>query len=304
MTPERTAVIAIIAALLVGGAIAAAGSVGGATVGTVPVFALAVGVAFAIQWVAFVPAYLLQTEHFYDLTGSLSYLTVVTLALVLGPAPDVRSLVLWALVVVWALRLGAFLFTRVRRAGKDARFDEIRPSFPRFLMAWTVQGLWVSLTLAAALAAITTAEDPAATAEAGVLAGGLSGVDGFLVAGALVWAAGFAIEAVADAQKRRFRADPANKGRFISTGLWAWSRHPNYFGEIVLWVGVAIIALPALSGWQYATLASPVFVYVLLTRISGVPMLERRADATWGGEPEYERYKAATPVLVPRKPRG
>lgn len=292
MTPERTALIGTVAAVLIGGAIAAAGSAGGASAGGIPVFALAVGVAFAIQWVAFVPAYLLQTEHFYDLVGSLSYLTVVTLALALGPGPDVRSLVLWALVVVWALRLGTFLFTRVRRAGKDVRFDEIRPSLPRFLMAWTLQGFWVSLTLASALAAITSAEEPAA------------GVDGFLVAGVLVWVVGFAVEAVADAQKRGFRADPANRGRFIATGLWAWSRHPNYFGEIVLWVGVAIIALPALSGWQYATLVSPVFVYVLLTRISGVPMLERKADATWGGEEAYERYKAATPVLVLRRPQG
>ncbi len=303
MTAERTALLGIIAAVLVGGAIAAAGSAGGASVGGVPVFALAVGVAFAIQWVAFVPAFLLQTEHFYDLAGSLSYLTVITLALLLGPAPDARSLVLWALVVVWAVRLGAFLFTRVRRAGKDSRFDEIRPSLPRFLMAWTVQGLWVSLTLAAALAAITSAED-GSLAAGGALAATAPGVDGFLVAGVLVWGAGFAIEVVADAQKRRFRAEPANRDRFIGTGLWAWSRHPNYFGEIVLWVGVAIIAFPALSGWQYATLVSPLFVYLLLTRISGVPMLERRADAKWGGEEEYERYTATTPVLLPRRPRG
>ncbi len=187
----------------------------------------------------------------------------------------------------------------MRRAGADSRFEAIKPSFVRFLTAWTVQGLWVSLTAAAALAAITSAEDGAGAT--GAVAA--FGVDAFLVVGLLVWAAGFAIEATADAQKRRFRADPANKGRFISTGLWAWSRHPNYFGEIMLWVGVAIVALPALGGWQYATLVSPVFVYVLLTRISGVPMLERAADARWGGEPDYERHTAATPVLVPRRPR-
>ncbi len=149
----------------------------------------------------------------------------------------------------------------------------------------------MNLTLAAALAAIIFAEE-AASAVAPATG---STVDGFLVGGLLVWAAGFAIEVVADAQKRRFRADRANKARFISTGLWAWSRHPNYFGEIMLWTGVAIIAFPVLSGWQYVTLVSPVFVYVPLTRISGVPPLERRADA-------YERYKAATPVLVPRRP--
>jgi steroid 5-alpha reductase family enzyme len=120
--------------------------------------------------------------------------------------------------------------------------------------------------------------------------------------GLLVWGFGFAIEVAADAQKGRFRADLENKGRFIHTGLWAWSRHPNYFGEIVLWIGVAIIALPILRGWQWVTLISPIFVTVLLTRISGVPLLEKRADEKWGGQEDYEAYKARTPVLIPRPP--
>jgi steroid 5-alpha reductase family enzyme len=262
-------------------------------------FGFVIAVAFLVQWIAFMPAYLVQTERFYDLTGSLTYILVVTVALLLAPPPGLRSIVLWVLVVIWAVRLGTFLFARVRRAGKDARFDEIKPSFARFLIAWTMQGLWVSLTLAPALAAIVFAEEAAAATAPG---GGFS-ADAFLVAGLLVWVAGFAIEVGADAQKRRFRVDSANEGRFISTGLWAWSRHPNYFGEIVLWTGMAIIAFPVLEGWQLATLVSPVFVYVLLTRISGVPLLERKADATWGGDAEYERYKAQTPVLMLRRPQ-
>jgi steroid 5-alpha reductase family enzyme len=122
--------------------------------------------------------------------------------------------------------------------------------------------------------------------------------------GFLIWGFGFAIEAVSDAQKSRFRDDPENKGKFIHTGLWAWSRHPNYFGEIVLWIGVAIISLPVLRGWQWVTLISPVFVALLLTRISGVPMLEKRADEKWGGQEDYEAYKERTPVLIPRPPRS
>jgi steroid 5-alpha reductase family enzyme len=191
-----------------------------------------------------------------------------------------------ALVVIWASRLGLFLFRRILRAGKDARFDEIKPSFFRFLNFWTLQGLWVALTLAAAMAAITTTTRK----ELGW----------FALAGGLVWVFGFAIEAIADAQKNRFRADPANKGKFIHTGLWAWSRHPNYFGEIVLWIGVAIIALPVLQGWQWVTLISPVFVALLITRVSGVPMLEKKADERWGGQEDYEAYKERTPVLIPR----
>ncbi|MEX1288318.1 MAG: DUF1295 domain-containing protein, partial [Acidimicrobiia bacterium] len=104
-------------------------------------------------------------------------------------------------------------------------------------------------------------------------------------------------------QKSAFKADPANEGRFINTGLWAWSRHPNYFGEITLWTGIAIAAIPVLSGWRWVVLISPIFVYLLITRVSGVPMLEKKADNRWGGQEDYERYKANTPELVLRPPR-
>ena len=283
---DRNALIALPVVVLVGAGIAWAGSQGGATVGGVPVFALCVGLAFLIQWVAFVPAYLLQTEKFLDLTGSITYIAVVVIAVLLSPEVDGRSLLLLILVVIWAARLGTFLFRRIQKAGKDARFDEIKPSFFRFLNFWTIQGLWVTFTAAAALAAITTT----VRKELGW----------FALIGSLVWVFGFAMEAVADAQKSRFRTDPENKGKFIHTGLWAWSRHPNYFGEIVLWIGVAIIALPILRGWQWVTLISPVFVALLITRVSGVPMLEKRADEKWGGQEDYEAYKARTPVLIPR----
>jgi steroid 5-alpha reductase family enzyme len=288
--PDRNALLSLPVVVLVGAGVAAAGSQGGAKVGCVPVFALAVALAFAIQWVAFVPAYLLQTERFYDLTGSLTYITVTAVAVGLGPTVDGRSILLMVLVVAWAVRLGSYLFRRIRRSGRDDRFDAIKPSFIRFLNAWTLQALWVSLTLAAALAAITTD----LRKPLGVVA----------LIGLLIWIAGFATEVTADLQKSRFRADPANRGRFISGGVWSWSRHPNYFGEIALWIGVAVIAIPVLRGWQWVTLISPVFVFLLLTRVSGVPLLEKKADETWGGQPDYEAYKARTPVLVPRPPRG
>ena len=287
---DRAALVALLMVVLVGAGVAVAGSQGGGLAGGVPVFAVAVGLAFLIQWLTFVPAYLLQSERFYDLTGGLTYITVTTLAVLLAPELDGRSLLLLALVVIWASRLGSYLFRRIRKAGKDERFDEIKPFFFRFLNAWTLQGLWVSLTLAAALAAITTT----VRKDLGIVE----------LIGLLVWAGGFVVEAAADRQKSRFRADPANRGRFISTGLWAWSRHPNYFGEIVLWVGVALIAVPVLRGWQWVTLLSPVFVAFLLTRVSGVPPLEKRADEKWGGQDDYEAYKARTPVLAPRPPRA
>lgn len=281
------AVLSIAGILLVAAAIGWAGSQGGGRVGSLPVFALGGMLCFALNWGVFVHAWAAQTERYFDLTGSLTYLLVVGCALVLG-SRDPRSLLLALLVGVWALRLGSFLFLRIRREGADRRFDALKPDFARFLLTWTLQGLWVFLTVSCALAAMTAS----VAAPLGPLA----------ALGTAVWAAGFGIEAVADHQKTRFRADPANRDRFITTGLWAWSRHPNYCGEILLWVGVALVAVPALSGWALATLISPVFVYGLLTRVSGIPLLERRSDAKWGHDPAYQAYKARTPVLWLRRP--
>jgi steroid 5-alpha reductase family enzyme len=281
-------IIGILIAIAVAAGLVYAGSDGGARAFGMPIFALGVGAAFVIQWIAFVPAYLNKTEAFYDLTGSISYITVMVLAVVLSPGTGMRSILLLGLVTIWAARLGTFLFRRTRAAGEDRRFREIKVSFPRFLLAWTLQGLWVSFSLAAAMGAIT--------ADSG------SGLGPIGWIGLLVWLAGMTIEVAADQQKSRFKADPANKDKFIRSGLWSWSRHPNYFGEIVLWVGIALIALPALDGWRYLTLISPVFVTILLTRISGVPMLEARADEKWGGQADYEDYKDSTSLLVPMPP--
>lgn len=288
-TSDRNALISFPILILVGILVALAGSQGGATLGSVPVFAIAVGLAFLIQWLVFIPSYLFQTEKFFDLTGSITYISVIGVAVCYSRYNtdlDARSILLAALVIIWALRLGTFLFGRIQKAGKDDRFDEIKPSFIRFLNVWTIQGLWITFTAAAALVGITTVTRK----ELGI----------FAIIGFLIWVFGFAFEVIADYQKSRFNADPANKGKFIQTGLWSRSRHPNYFGEIVLWTGIAIIAIPVLKGWQWVAMISPLFVTLLLTRVSGIPLLEEKADKKWGGQEDYETYKKNTPVLIPR----
>lgn len=283
---DRNALIATIIVIAIGLGFAWAGSQGSTQLLGAPLYAWIVGLIFLIQWLVFIPAYALQSERFFDLTGSLTYISTTILALLLSPNPGARSILLAALVVIWAARLGAFLFRRVKKAGKDDRFDELKPSFIRFLNVWTIQALWVTFTSAAALIAITGANRKP--------------LDAFAIVGLLIWTLGFAIEIVADSQKSRFNANPANKGRFINTGLWSRSRHPNYFGEIVLWIGVTVIAVPVLQGWQWVALISPVFVTLLLTRVSGIPLLERKADRKWGGQKDYEAYKKHTPILIPR----
>ncbi len=246
---------------------------------------LCAALAFCMQWLAFIPAFILQTEKFYDLVGCVTYLSVLLLAAWHSPALQTADVLLLVMCAVWALRLGLFLFWRIHKDGSDKRFNDIKPSFMRFLMAWSLQGLWVFLTLSAVLIVVSAPGDHAISA--------------FTVVGGLLWLAGFSMETVADAQKRAFKANPANKGRFIQSGLWSLSRHPNYVGEITLWVGVFICAVPQLVGWQWVAVISPLFIILLLTKVSGVPMLEASADKQWGADADYQAYKKRTPVLWP-----
>ncbi|WP_455463321.1 DUF1295 domain-containing protein [Candidatus Hodarchaeum mangrovi] len=281
--------VAIFIIIIFATCLAFAGSQGGVTIFSgIPLFALSVAITFIIQWIAFIPAFVLSTEKFYDLIGSITYCTVIILSVILSPKIDSRSILLLILVLIWAIRLGTFLFCRIMREGEDTRFKEIKKSASSFLLTWTLQGLWVSFTLATALAAITVEQREEI------------GVSGLI--GLLVWIVGFGFEAISDYQKSKFRSNPENKGKFINTGFWSISRHPNYFGEIVIWIGIAIIALPTLQGWRWLTLISPIFVTLLLTRVSGIPILENRADEKWGGQEDYEEYKKNTPVLIPKPP--
>lgn len=274
--------LATVAGLL----IALAGSDGGQLLmAGLPLMMALVLIAYVLNWVVYGPSFVAQTERFFDLTGSITFQLVAILALILVDDRDARTWILAAMVLLWALRLGIFLFRRVTRAGKDGRFDELKTSWQRFLLVWTMQALWVTFTAGAALAAITSQErEPL-------------GILGY--AGIAIWVLGYGVEAVADAQKSAFSSDPTNKGEFIRTGLWSISRHPNYVGEILLWTGVAMVAAAALSGWQYLTLLSPVLIYAQLRFASGVPMLEERADEKWGDREDYQAYKRSTPVLFP-----
>lgn len=243
-------------------------------------------IAFAIQWVAFIPAYLLKTEKFYDLTGGVTFMITTWVAwMAIDQAPMLNT-ILAISITIWALRLSLFLFFRVRKTGEDARFNEIKRSAPRFFLTWTLQGTWVSLTLAPVIVLLTTNTKN----DLPILS----------IIGVFLWLLGLLIEVVADLQKSKFKADPLNHHRFISSGLWSFSRHPNYFGEWLLWVGISIIALPFLSGWQFVSLISPVFIFILLTKISGVPLLEKKAEEKWGADAEYRVYVDTVPVFFPK----
>jgi steroid 5-alpha reductase family enzyme len=262
---------------------------GSLIIGEYPALFICLSITFTIQWLVFLPSYYWHTERFYDFTGSLTYIIVIATALYhkgnfIGSRSDMRSLLLAVFILVWALRLGTFLFLRILKDKEDRRFSDWKTSFPMFLRTWTLQGLWVFLTSVAAITAISSRK--------------IIEPDFFLYAGSVIWIFGFLFEAIADYQKRKFRVD--NPKKFIHTGLWSLSRHPNYFGEIILWFGIAVIAFPVITGWQSVSLVSPVFIFLLLTRVSGVPILEKHADETWGKKKDYLEYKGKTPVLFPK----
>ena len=282
---NTASILSILACLALGTIMALAGSPGSITFNGLPSFALAASIGFILHWLIFIPSYIYQTEHYFDLIGSISYISIVLFTFLALNNLDVRSILIGLLIMVWAVRLGSFLFIRVKRDGKDNRFTVMKTKFWWFLFTWTIGGLWVFITMAAGLAAMTSAK--------------VVPLGWFALIGIFLWLEGFLVEVVADHQKTRFRSKKENQGRFINEGLWSFSRHPNYYGEITLWLGIAFIAFPVLQGWQLLTLISPVFVYILLTRISGVTMLERRADKKWGDDPEYQRYKETTSSLIP-----
>lgn len=277
--------IGIFVILVISSGIALAGSQGSIEAQGLPLFLICASVGFILHWIIFIPSFIFQTEHYFDLTGSISYISTIVVAYFFHPDMDTRSLVVCVLMTIWAIRLGSFLFRRVKRDGKDRRFDEIKTKFFRYMFTWTLGGAWVFITMAAGLAVITSASQVA--------------LDGFFYAGVAIWILGFGIEVVADRQKTKFRSNSENKDKFITEGLWSISRHPNYFGEIVLWFGIAVVALPTLVGWQYVTLISPIFVTFLLIKVSGVKLLEESGMVRWGEDPAYRNYVASTPSLVP-----
>jgi len=238
---------------------------------------------FSIQWISFIPAYIFQTEKFFDLIGSITYLTTVIAALYITDSGKIADYVIVLCVVIWAIRLGSFLFMRIHKAGEDRRFREIKTNFTRFFMTWTLQGMWVSMCLLCVLTALSSYN--------GII------LNNVFYIGILIFIIGFIIEVVADHQKTVFRKDVNNKDKFISTGLWSYSRHPNYLGEILLWFGVAIMSFSSLQDLQYFTLISPIFVYVLLVYISGIRILENQGDKKWGHLDSYKEYLKNTPRL-------
>lgn len=238
-----------------------------------------------LQVAVWVPSAALQTERFYDLTGAATYIGVTLLTLKAYGASSWRSVAIAGCELLWAGRLGTYLFSRVL-SHEDTRFARVKTQPRVFLIYWLMQALWIAtVNLPVALALMQGSSVPEApVGVADVLGLGL-------------FAGGFLLEAVADWQKAQFRADAANKGKFIRSGVWSFVRYPNYLGEILLQLGIAIFS----AGHTGSVLpfVGPAFVSWLLIRVSGIPLLDKVGEKRWGGEADWKRYTATTAKLIP-----
>eukprot|EP00798_Chlamydomonas_sp_ICE-L_P015010 gene15010-21078_t len=238
-----------------------------------------------VGWAVSAP---LQTDRFYDAIGSASFQVLALGTLFVPGVTTSRKIFLTAAVMGWTIRLGMFLALRIYFIGPDSRFEELKKKPLNFLFAWVIQSVWVWVSFLPAM--LVNLQDD--TKE----------LDYADIAGIVVFALGLATETVADLQKFVFKQKPANKGKFITSGLWSLSRHPNYAGEILVWWGIFAVCAVDFADSQparFASVISPVFVMFLLCYGSGVPLLEKSAEKRWGGQEAYETYKQKTPILFP-----
>lgn len=247
-------------------------------------------VSIAIQLILFIPAYIRRTDKLTDFSYGFSFIVLAIFALFSANASTGKMLLAF-MITIWGMRLIIYLVIRVIKTKKDSRFDGIRERFWKFFSFWFFQGISVWIIMLPSLLLLSKSHIT---------------ISQLSLLGFLIWIFGILTEGIADYQKSKFKSDPANKGKWIATGLWKYSRHPNYFGEILCWIGIYIYCLPTLMAagleW-FIALVSPLYIMTLLLFVTGLPKLEKQADDKWGKDKAYQEYKKQTSavILMPRK---
>jgi steroid 5-alpha reductase family enzyme len=255
-----------------------------------PFYSFILTVAHQISF--FIAAIIYRFDKVTDLAGTSNFLILAVVGLLLGGSLFERQRVLTLLVTVWAIRLGSFLFMRVLVRRKDSRFDRMRDSILKWTGFWTLQILWVYVTsLPVTFVNMYNIADVP--------------VDAIDHIGWSIWLLGFLFESMADYQRHRFnqRTRESSGKPFLDTGVWRYSRHPNYFGEILCWTGIWISAanglFPAHPRQALLAISSPIITFVLLVFVSGIPLAEARDDRRNHRLMAYKQYKFATSPLLP-----
>lgn len=241
-------------------------------------------VCMATNLILFIPAYSLKTDKLTDLSYSLTFIIVSGIAM-MRSNHSLGDIVLFSFVLLWALRLGSFLLIRIRNQKRDKRFDSIRSNLLLFLRFWIFQAMTVFFVMVCSIAFWDQATK-------------FIGVISWIGAG--VFIAGLILESVADFQKYRFNKTKT-KDIWIDNGIWRYSRHPNYLGEMMVWLGLYLFAFSSLGTYtRLIGLISPAYIAFTLLFLSGIPLLEKGADKKWGDNPNYREYKKQVPLLIPK----
>lgn len=249
-------------------------------------FAQTLLIALTLNIALFLIAFTRKTDKLTDFAYGMSFIAIAVFCLWRADKQPLSSYLLLWLILLWGARLSIYLVYRIRTIKRDKRFDGMRESFRRFAQFWIAQAIsaWVIL-----IPAIYFFSHPT------------SSVKPLMLVGMAIWLVGFYFESVGDMQKFEFINNPKNKGKWIDQGLWKRSRHPNYFGEITMWFGIYVFCLPAMSTTAALVgAASPLWIFILLRFISGVPLLEKKANERWGKNPAYKKYRDSTPLLLPK----
>ncbi|XP_043696425.1 uncharacterized protein LOC122646867 isoform X2 [Telopea speciosissima] len=247
-------------------------------------FALTAVITVGYQFLFFIITALLKFDKVTDFAGSTNYIILAILTLVLKGTWHFRQIVLTLLVVIWGLRLALFLLMRILQWGEDRRFDEMRSKLGKLAVFWTFQAVWVWTVSLPVTVVNASDRNPSIQARD--------------IIGWIMWSVGFTVEATADQQKLVFKQSPNNRGKWCNVGLWKFSRHPNYFGEILLWWGIFVASAPVLEGAEWLVILGPIFLTLLLLFVSGIPLLEESADKKFGNVAEYKIYKRTTSPLI------
>ena len=233
-----------------------------------------------VNVLAYIWAYKKQSDHLTDISYSLCFIVVTLYFLLAYGDITPGRVVLAMMVILWGLRLGGFLFYRIHQMGKDKRFDAFRGNATGFLKFWLLQSLSISIIILPVLF-------------------GLQG-NGIEVSYTplILWLAGWVIQAIADWQKFNFRQISPKEG-FIDYGLYKYIRHPNYLGEIMMWVAVFWYVAPVLTGWEWIAVASPFWIIFLLIKVSGIPLIEKANYKKYKGNEQFWEYERKTYRLIP-----
>lgn len=249
---------------------------------------ISLGIALLIQLVMFIPAFIFKTDKLTDMSYGLTFI-ILALIVLLQSTLSTGKLILLAIISIWAIRLVIYLFVRIKKIGKDKRFDGMREDFRKFLSFWILQGFSVWMIMI-----------PSSI----YLGSSVTTISIISLVGLVIWVKGLLIETIADYQKFMFKNNPKNKSKWTQTGLWKYSRHPNYFGEMLCWIGVYIFTFSSLQGLNILFgLASPIYITFILLFVTGIPKLEKKYDERYKGNKEYEEYKRKTSLFVLLPPK-